>query len=118
MKLKIKTNLSNFLKKVEKLYTVAVSTLMLVLLNSSIVSAEPDIITGTKDLFSDITKWLLILIPLGIGAFVGFQALQKGMTEDQAEIAHKNKVIKNSIIGGILAVSASGLINLILGYYK
>ena len=80
-------------------------------------AATPRIVTGTYDLLQAATGWLLIIIPVGAGLFVGFHALQKSMTEDQAVIAEKNKLIKNTIISAIVAECASGIITAILSFY-
>ena len=103
------------LKKTEKVYY---SFLVLVLCLTAVSVGTPTLISGTQRLFQAVTGWLLILIPVGAGAVLGWQAFQKSLTDDQAIIAEKNKVMKNVIIGAAVAETASGLVTAILSFYK
>lgn len=100
----------------QNLYSALLS---IILIGASSVSfAEPTFVTGTKKLFQDAGLWITGLIPVCCGAFVGLLALQKSLTQDQAVIASNNKLIKNTIIGGIIGTVASGTVTFILAYYK
>ena len=79
---------------------------------------QPVLVSGTVKLFKAITSWLLLIIPVGAGAVLGYHALQKSLSDDQAVIAEKNKLMKNVIIGAAIAETASGLVTLILVYYS
>lgn len=115
------------LDKLEKVYYGAIITITsFIMMNAgNVVSAAglldppatPGIISGTEKLFGDVTTWILVLVPVGVGAFIGYQALQKSLTEDDAVIADKNKKIKNSMIAAIVAESAVALVKLVLSYY-
>jgi hypothetical protein len=115
----MKNKIYNFLKKNEKkismLFVIAVFSTMFI---SVCYADDPKLITGTVNLFKQLTKWLLLIIPTGTGAFAGWQAFQKSMSEDEAVIAQKNKIIRNTIIGGAIAMTADGLIAAILNFYK
>jgi hypothetical protein len=115
---KFKILLYQGMKKFEKPYRTLVLSLMLA---SSLVSnasaTQPKIVSGTLNLFAAASGWLLLIIPVGAGLFVGYHALQKSLTDDQAVIAEKNKLIKNTVIGAIIAECADGLITVILGFY-
>lgn len=89
-----------------------------VLFSSPVYAAEPKLVSGTVKLFQSITKWLLVIIPVGAGAVLGWHALQKSLTDDQAVIAEKNKQMKNTVISAAVAETASGLITIILNFYK
>ncbi len=115
---KIKNTLFQAMKKAEKAYTVLLSALTLVMASATTAAAQPKIVSGTVDLFKAASGWLLLIIPVGAGLFVGYHALQKSLTDDQAVIAEKNKLIKNTIIGAIIAMTADGLITIILGFYN
>lgn len=78
----------------------------------------PKLVTGTQSLLSTATLWLTGLIPTGVGLFCGWHAFQKSLTEDQAIITEKNRLIKNTLIGGAIATGASGLVTSILAFYK
>lgn len=115
----MKKKIYNLLKKNEKKMAMLS---MVVVMSSMFISvsygADPKIITGTVNLFKSLTTWLLLLIPVGTGAFVGWQAFQKSMSEDEALIAQKNKIIKNAVIGAAIATTADGLITALLNFYK
>ncbi|HHV30704.1 MAG TPA: hypothetical protein GXX73_14200 [Clostridium sp.] len=115
----MKKNIYNFIKRNEKKIA---SLFMVFVMSSMFISVcyadDPKLITGTVNLFKQVTKWLLLIIPVGAGAFAGWHAFQKSMSDDEAVIAQKNKLIKNTIIGAAIAVTADGLITAILAFYK
>lgn len=120
MSMKFKNALLKVLKNSEKFYYVFILSLILfsALSFPAFAAQPPKIVTGTVELFKTITTWLLLVIPVGAGAVLGFQALQKSLTDDQAVIAEKNKMMKNVIIGAAIAETASGLVTLILSFYQ
>lgn len=115
---RVKGVISKILNKCEKAYMRTVYTLMITMAMSSQVYAQPKLVSGTVSLFKAITSWLLILIPVGAGAVLGWHAFNKSMTEDQSVVAEKNRMMKNVIIGAAIAETASGLITVILGFYS
>lgn len=118
MNTKFKKKISNLLSKSEKAYNTIVYSMMIgMAMTSSAYAGTPKLITGTVKLFQTITTWLLLIIPVGAGAVLGYQALQKSLTDDQAVVAEKNKMMKNVVIGAAIAETASGLITVILSFY-
>lgn len=117
--MRLKKSILQVVKKVKNICTIILAALTFVLVNVSDTYAaeQPKIVTGTVDLFQAATGWLLLIIPVGAGLFVGYHALQKSLTDDQAVISEKNKLIKNTIVGAIIAETASGLVTLILSFY-
>ena len=119
----MKKRISNILDKLEKVYYGAITTVMsFILLNAAnVVNAAtddpPKIVTGTVALFKAGSLWLLLIIPVGAGFFMGYHALQKSMSDDDAVIADKNKKIKNTLIGAVIAETATGLVAAILAFY-
>lgn len=115
-----KNVLLKLLSKSEKFYNVFILSLILfaTMVFPAYAAQPPKLVTGTVELFKTITTWLLLIIPVGAGAVLGFQALQKSLSDDQAVIAEKNKMMKNVIIGAAIAETASGLVTLILGFYQ
>lgn len=106
----------NFLKKATYSFSLA---LFLSLQFTAVAFADdPKIVTGTVKAFQAVTGWLLLIIPVGAGAFLGFHALQKALTEDQSIIAEKNRLMKNVLIGSAIAETASGFVTLFLGFYN
>ncbi|MEN1990232.1 hypothetical protein [Paenibacillus hubeiensis] len=80
---------------------------------------DPKIVSGSKKLGEDGLKWVLVLIPVGAAAFMGYHALAKLAAEnDSAEIASRNKSMKRILIAAIIGESVSGIVTLVLGYYK
>jgi hypothetical protein len=119
MNKKFKEKISKALSQNEKVFNTLVLSLMLFLAVSfNAYASTPRLISGTVDLFRAITGWLLLIIPVGAGAVLGYQALQKSLTDDQAVISEKNKMMKNVIIGAAIAETASGLVTVILSFYS
>lgn len=81
-------------------------------------ATQPKIVEGTLALIRAATGWLTLIIGAGSGLYLGFLAISKGMTDDQGVIAEKNKLMKNTVKSAVIAVSATGLITLILGFYQ
>jgi hypothetical protein len=120
----MKQRLSKIMDKLEKAYLgaiVAISSFILMnvgnVVNAATVAPPPKLVTGTQKLFNDATVWLLILIPVGAALFIGWQAFQKSLSEDDAVIADKNKKIKTSLIAAVIAESATAIVTLVLSYY-
>lgn len=80
-------------------------------------AGEPIIISGTINLFNAAKGWINLLIPVCGGVFVGFHSWQKSMSDDESMIAKHNKMIKNTIIGCIMAMAAVNLISFVLSFY-
>lgn len=80
-------------------------------------SAEPEMVTNTKNLLNDATTWILGLIPLAGGLMIGYQALMKQFTDDDALVAKHNRAMKNILIAGVIGMSAVGLVKAVLSYY-
>lgn len=82
------------------------------------LSEAPKIVTGTKNLFEWVMIVLLFLIPVTAGVVIAYNAIRKYMTSDDIEIKRRNKLMKNVLIGAILAFSADGIIVAVLSFYK
>ncbi len=108
----------NIMSRLKKMVFSVFTALYVFTTNISYAYASPKIVSGTVNLLKSVTGWLLLIIPVGAGAFLGYQALQKSMTDDQAVIAEKNKLMKNTLIGAAIAVTADGLATLFLSYYQ
>lgn len=73
--------------------------------------------TGTQALINDVTLWLVILAPIAATLFVVYFLIRRS-NADEMDQKTWNKRISTAIISGVLAVLASGLINVIIGYYS
>ena len=116
MKEKIKTKIKRNLKRIGNLGLVLTS---LFCSTSTCFAAVQDskIATGTQNLITDVTNWLLILAPILTVCLVGYYFLRKS-SSDEMEGKRWDSRIKVAIICCIGVIVASGLINLIVGYYK
>jgi len=85
--------------------------------NAFATATEPKLVSGTLELIKKGTGWLTLIVGGGAALFLGYLALCKALTEDQAVIAEKNKLMKNTVKSSVIAVSATGLITLILSFY-
>lgn len=117
--MKVKKTLFKALQKLEKTYNaIVLMMIMSLVMVQPLYAAPPKLVTGTVALFSAISNWLLIIIPVGAGAVLGYHALQKSLSDDQAIIAEKNKLMKNVLIGAAIAETAVGLVAVVLSFYK
>ncbi len=78
---------------------------------------DSKIVTGTESLISDLTSWLLILAPVLTAMLVGYFFLRKSASDEMDAKRWDNR-IKVALISCVGVVVASGLINVIVGYYK
>ncbi len=79
----------------------------------------PDFITNIFDLLSDGLKWILYLAPPGGAFVVAYHALliKHGNLEPGDVDKHK-KAMRNTFIYTAIAFSASGLVTLLISYFK
>lgn len=73
--------------------------------------------TGTTNLINDLTNWLLILAPVLAVLLIGYYLLRKSAS-DEMDSKRWDTRIKVTIVCTIGVVVASGLITMIIGYYK
>jgi len=73
--------------------------------------------TGTKQLISDLTKWLTILAPIVGAVCIAYFLVRKGMSD---EMDHKkwNTRTTVAIISTVGAVLAAVIVNLVVSYYQ
>ena len=75
------------------------------------------LVTGTQKLISDLTNWLLIIAPTVTILLVGYYLLRKSAS-DEMDAKRWDSRIKIAIICCIGVVVMSGLINVLMSYYK
>lgn len=78
----------------------------------------PQIIQGTLTLLNTAFGWLAILAPVVGGLFGGYHAIRKSMSDDEMAIAKHQKMIKNAIIGTVIAMTIGGTITFVTGFYS
>ena len=113
---KIKERIKKYTRKIGKAGLVITS---LFCCKSTCFAGVQDskIATGTQNLITDLTNWLLILAPTLTILLVGYYLLRKSSSDDMDGKRWDNR-IKIAIICCVGVVVASGLINLIIGYYR
>ena len=106
-------------KLLEKIGKVGlVSTSLFFYTNTCFASvSDSKIATGTQNLIGDLTNWLLILAPVLTVLLIGYYLLRKS-SSDEMDGKRWDSRIKIAIICCVGVIVASGLINLIIGYYK
>ena len=79
--------------------------------------ADTKLATGTTNLINDLTNWLLILAPILAVLLIGYYLLRKSAS-DEMDSKRWDTRIKVTIVCTIGVVIASGLITMLIGYYK
>ena len=75
------------------------------------------LVTGTKNLITDLTNWLLVLAPTVTVVLVGYYLIRRSGSDDMDGKRWDSR-IKIAIVCCIGVVVASGLINALTNYYK
>lgn len=105
------------LKKSVKILGV-VLTIILISTNYCFASIQDTtLVTGTQKLIGDLTNWLLIIAPTVTILLVGYYLLRKSAS-DEMDAKRWDSRIKVAIICCIGVVVMSGLINVLMNYYK
>ena len=72
---------------------------------------------GTRKLIEDLTKWLMVIAPILTILLVGYYLMRKS-SSDEGDGRRWDNRVKVAIVCCIGVVVSSGLINVIVGYYK
>lgn len=113
---KITTKIRKSLKRIEKIGLVTTSLLFCTTTCFAGVG-DSKLATGTTNLINDLTNWLMILAPVLTVLLVGYYLLRKSAS-DEMDSKRWDTRIKVALICCIGVVVASGLITVIIGYYK
>ena len=115
--IKLKSLIKKLVEKTKKVGLVITSLLFYT--NTCFASSVADskLATGTQNLITDLTNWLLIIAPTVTVLLVGYYLLRKSAS-DEMDGKRWDSRIKVALICCIGVVIASGLINIIIGYYK
>lgn len=116
MKEKIKRKLRKMSRKIGRIGLVTTS-LFLYAKTCFAGVQDSKIATGTQNLVTDLTNWLLVLAPTVSVLLVGYYLLRKS-AGDEMDAKRWDTRIKITLICCVGVIVASGLINLIIGYYK
>ena len=106
------------LKKLAKTGAV-LFTVLFILTNYCFASGieSSTLVTGTQKLISDLTNWLLIIAPTVTILLIGYYLLRKSAS-DEMDAKRWDSRIKIAIICCIGVVVMSGLINVLMNYYR
>lgn len=116
----MKKNKSKYLKKLRaaQLKFGALLTLALIQLPVITKADQPQIITGTINLVNTASTWVMVISPIVGALFGGYHAIRKSTCDDDMEIKKHEKMIKNAITGVVIALSISGIVTFVSGYYS
>lgn len=78
----------------------------------------PRIISGTVSLLNTASGWITVIAPIVGGLFGGYHAIMKSKADDEMEISKHSKMIKNAVVGTVLAMTITGTITFITGFYS
>lgn len=106
------------MKKLSKKKMQLLLMMVMVSLAVPVFASEPKLVSGTINLAKTASTWLAGGIAVTAGLFAGYFAWQKSISQDDANIAKYNKLIKNTIVGAVIATTISGLITVILSFYS
>lgn len=114
--MKIKEKLKENIKRIVK---IGLALTSLLFCNNTCFASIGDskLATGTTNLINDLTNWLLVLAPVLTVLLVGYYLLRKSAS-DEMDSKRWDSRIKVALICCIGVVVASGLITIIIGYYK
>lgn len=112
----IKEKIKNYLEKIGRAGLVITS---LFCATSTCFAGVQDssLAVGTQNLIKDLTNWLLVLAPVLTVLLVAYYLLRKS-SSDEMDGRKWDSRIKVAIICCVGVIIASGLVNLIIGYYK
>lgn len=79
--------------------------------------ASSKAVTGTKALLGDISNILLVVAPLVGTACIVYFAVRHGAADEMDQKKWKQRIIV-AVVSIIVAVIASALINVLIGYYQ
>ncbi len=79
----------------------------------------PDFVGNVFNLLNDALKWVLYIVPVAAGFVMAYHALMIKFTDGEhtANIKHKD-AMKKTLIYGAIAFSASGIVSVILSYFR
>lgn len=66
---------------------------------------------------SDWIKYLFLIVPVGAGTMVTYQAIRKSISLDEGTIDEANRLIGQTIKGSIIILSISGFIEIVKTFF-
>lgn len=78
---------------------------------------DTKLVTGTQNLIKDLTNWLLVIAPALTILLVGYYLLRKSAS-DEMDSKRWDSRIKVAIICCVGVIVMSGLINVLMSYYR
>lgn len=103
-------------KKVMKNLSMAI---LLTIMTGSVAYAEaPKLVTGTVELAKAVSGWITLAVGVVAGAMLGYHGLGYVTSDDEAVKSDRAKKMKAVFKGGAIAITAPGLVTLVLNFYK
>lgn len=72
---------------------------------------------GTKDLFKDLTSFLLVALPIVIVIMIIYFSIRKSTATEESEQITWGKYIKNALWSLVVGECAAAIVNILLTYY-
>lgn len=113
--------MEKFLVKLERCRLKVMGMMMFAFLNIPIIAKateEPILYSGTLKLLDTVSGYLLIIAPISGTLYGIYQAIRKGIAEEEPEIKKREKLIKNTIFATILALCIGGLVKFVCSFYQ
>jgi nitric oxide reductase large subunit len=109
--------MNNLFKRLTAMYVAVFSFLAMALHAYASDFGGSTLATGTIKLINDVTVWLLILAPIVGVVCVVFFLIRRSMADEMDEKKWTNR-IKVAVVSTLGAILATGLINILIGYYQ
>lgn len=106
-------------RNVDKLIVGIISAVFVIGLTLPVYAAgEPTLFTNGVTFLNSALTWVLLLTVPAAALMIAWQAVKKMMADgDVAVTAASNKAMKNTLIAGAIALSASGLAKAVLSFF-
>ncbi|MFI3238783.1 MAG: hypothetical protein R3Y47_12295 [Lachnospiraceae bacterium] len=75
------------------------------------------IVTGTENLISDVTTWLMVLAPVVAGLLIIYFCIRRSAADEMDQKKWNNRIMV-AVISCIGAVLGSATLNVIISYYQ
>ncbi len=113
---KIKKRGKKLEEQIKKISALAGMVLLEGMMRLSVYAAEPQFVTGTKNLVADMTKYLLGAVAAVTGALLIKNGYQWNMAGEEEKPKHKKTFVSTLFIGVAILISGS-LVTWIFSYY-
>ena len=117
--MKLKKILTAGKRKAYSLYSLLMMALTMLMVSQPAAAAVTDskLFSGTKQLLEDLTTWMIGIAVVVGGCFIVYFLIRRGMADEMDQVKYTKRAQAVGICT-ILAVTASGLLKLVLAYFQ